>query len=259
MSYSSDGTHWYDQEGNPKYTIIGANGAERNTTLRDARKYNYVPSVTSIMNIISKPSLEHWKLTQALKSSVIIPRKEDESLESFIYRCIQDSKDIGLNAAKEGTKIHDLIEKGFTDNVKSTPYKIIREYLDVHYPNQEWIAEGSFCSKLGYGGKIDLHSKEGIFIDFKTKDNILNKEPSKLAYDEYGMQLSAYAQGCGFTEKAERLSIFIDRQDTSCVSYYKWDEDTHSKHRDMFNNILSYWQLVKNYSPKSKEEGNEHK
>ena len=247
LSYSSDGNHWYDQEGNPKYTIVGANGVERNTTLRDAKKHNYVPSVTTVMNLIAKPSLEHWKLTQALKTSMTVPRGDGESLESFVYRCIQDSKEIGLNAAKEGTRIHDLIEKGFTHNERSAPYDVIKEYLDANYPNQEWIAEGSFCAELGYGGKIDLHSKEGIFIDFKTKDNIHNKEPSKLAYDEYGMQLSAYAQGCGFVDKSERVSIFVDRQDTGYISCYKWDEDTHSKHRDMFNNILSYWKLVKNY------------
>ena len=65
----SDGNHWYDQEGQSQYTIIGANGRERNTTLRDAKKHNYVPSVTSVMNIIAKPSLDYWKLTQALNEA----------------------------------------------------------------------------------------------------------------------------------------------------------------------------------------------
>ena len=245
----SDGNHWYDQEGQSQYTIIGANGRERNTTLRDAKKHNYVPSVTSVMNIIAKPSLDYWKLTQALNEALSTPKEEGESIDSFIYRCTQASKEIGLAAAKEGTRIHDLIEKGFTENVSSPPYAAIREYFDFRYPDKEWIAEGSFCSELGYGGKIDLHSKEGIFIDFKTKDNIKNKKPSGLAYDEYGMQLSAYAQGCGFADKAERVSIFVDRKDTSYISCYRWEEDPHATHRDMFNNILSYWKLVKNYDP----------
>ena len=246
---SSDGSHWYDQEGKSKYTIIGANGKKRNTTLRDARKYKYVPSVTSVMNLMAKPSLDYWKLTQALKQSLVMPKEEGESIESFIYRCAQASKEIGLAAAKEGTRIHDLIERGFTENERSVPYDSVKKYLDSAYPDQEWIAEGSFCSELGYGGKIDLHSKEGIFIDFKTKDNIKEKKPSSLAYDEYGMQLSAYAQGCGFVDKAERVSIFIDRQDISYISCYRWREETHSKHREMFNNVLSYWKLVKNYDP----------
>ena len=34
--------HWYTQTGEPMYTVIGANGKERNTTLRDAKKDNLV-------------------------------------------------------------------------------------------------------------------------------------------------------------------------------------------------------------------------
>ena len=36
--HTSESGHWYTEEGEPKYTIIGANGKERNTTLADARK-----------------------------------------------------------------------------------------------------------------------------------------------------------------------------------------------------------------------------
>ena len=74
-------------------------------------------------------------------------------------------------------------------------------------------------------------------------------DAKKDMYDEYGMQLSAYAQGCGFVDKAERVSIFVDRQEVGYISCYKWEDDTHSKHRDMFNSLLSYWKLVKNYDP----------
>lgn len=37
-TYKAEAGHWYSKEGEPKYTIIGANGKERNTTLRDAKK-----------------------------------------------------------------------------------------------------------------------------------------------------------------------------------------------------------------------------
>ena len=57
--FTSESGHWYTQEGEPMYTIIGANGKERNTTLRDAKKENLVPSVTTILGMIAKPSLEN--------------------------------------------------------------------------------------------------------------------------------------------------------------------------------------------------------
>jgi pyridoxine 5'-phosphate synthase PdxJ len=64
------------------------------------------------------------------------------------------------------------------------------------------------------------------------------------------MQLSAYAQGCGF-DNPERVSIFVDRADTELITCHIWDKETHVKHRDMFNSILKYWQLVKNYEWKT--------
>ena len=72
------------------YTLIGANGKERNTTLRDAKSLGLVPSVTTILGMVAKPALENWKITQALQSSLILERKENESNESFINRFKRD-------------------------------------------------------------------------------------------------------------------------------------------------------------------------
>ena len=52
--FKSESGHWYTQEGEPMYTIVGANGKERNTTLRDAKKEGFVPSVTTIIGIAAK-------------------------------------------------------------------------------------------------------------------------------------------------------------------------------------------------------------
>lgn len=246
--HTSEAGHWYDQEGLPMYTIIGANGKERNTTLRDAKVLGLVPSVTTILGLVAKPSLENWKIDQALKSAVTLSRNEGESLDEFTYRCKQDSKEIGRSAAEAGTKIHYMIEKGFIGKSKSKPYKAVREFLDEHFPDEEWIAEDSFCSDNGYGGKIDLYSKSGIFVDFKTKDNLEGKDPARLVYDEHGMQLSAYAQGMGF-DKIERVSIFVDRKSTDLIAGHIWDKSSHEKHLMMFNHLLNYWKLVKNYDP----------
>tara|TARA_Y100001938_G_scaffold133326_1_gene192552 strand:- start:751 stop:1590 length:840 start_codon:yes stop_codon:yes gene_type:complete len=244
--YKSEAGHWYTKEGEPMYTIIGANGRERPTTLRDAKSLGLVPSVTTIIGMVAKPSLENWKINQAINSALTLKKEENESLLEFAYRCKRDSKEIGRQAAEKGTEIHASIEKGFLGLGTSHPYKIIKSWLDETFPNEEWIAEDSFCAKQGYGGKIDLYSKSGIFIDFKTKDNLEGKEPSKLVYDDHGMQLSAYAQGCNI-KKPERVSIFVDRQDTNIILFHVWDKESHTKHKEMFNSILKFWQLVKNY------------
>ena len=240
--HKTESGHWYDKEGEPRYTIVGVNGKERNTTLRDAKKEGYVPSVTSILNIIAKPSLENWKITQALEASL----KVDQNDLEYINKCKYAGREVGMKAAKQGTKIHALIEKGFLGKSKNKTYKVIKNFLDNKFPNEEWIAEDSFCSDLGYGGKIDLYSKSGIFVDFKTKDNLEGKDPDRLVYDEHGMQLSAYAQGCEF-KNPTRVSIFVDRANTELIACHVWNKETHEKHKEMFNSILKYWQLVKNY------------
>ena len=248
MENLSEAGHWYDKEGLPTYTIVGANGKERNTTLRDARQWGYVPSVTTIIGIAAKPSLENWKVNQALNSAITLEQDPGESIEDFTNRCKQDSKKIGRDAAERGTIIHAMIEQGFMGGKETKAYKVIKDYLDETFPGEEWIAEDSFCSTSGYGGKIDLYSKSGIFVDFKTKDGLKDKQASKLVYDDHGMQLSAYAEGCNFKEP-ERVSIFVDREDPELIAVYKWDKETHVRHMSMFNSLLSYWKLVKKYDP----------
>ena len=147
---TAESGHWYTQEGDPMYTVIGANGKERNTTLRDAKKDNLVPSVTTILGMIAKPSLENWKINQALNSALTLEKDPLESKGEFAYRCKQDSKKIGQEAAKKGTKIHALIERGFLGEGTSKTYEIIQAWLDENFPNEEWIAEASFCADSGY-------------------------------------------------------------------------------------------------------------
>ena len=245
--FKSESGHWYTNEGEPMYTIIGANGKERNTTLRDAKSLGLVPSVTTIIGMIAKPALENWKITQALEACMSLSQTDAETDTAFIYRCKGAGKEVGMKAAKEGTRIHAQIEKGFLGKAQTKPYKLIKKWLDETFPNEEWIAEDSFCAQKGYGGKIDLYSKSGIFVDFKTKDNIEGKDPAKLVYDDHGMQLSAYAQGCNI-DNPDRVSIFVDRQDTGMILYHIWDKESHEKHLGMFNSILEFWKLSKNYN-----------
>jgi len=244
----SESGHWYDYEGNAQYTIVGKNGKERPTTLRDARKLFYVPSVTGIIGVAAKPGLENWKIDQGISAALTLERLEDENDYQFLSRVKADSKEQGMKAAEIGTIIHAQIEQGFQGKRETKPYLAVKKLLDELYPNETWVAEGSFCHTLGYGGKIDLYSESGIFIDFKTKDNLEGKKASSLVYDEHGMQLSSYALGIGVV-KPERMSIFIDRSNTELIVSHRWDPDTRARHLAMFNSLLTYWKLLKNYDP----------
>ena len=65
----SEAGHWYTLEGKPQYTVIGKNKKERNTTLRDARQLNLVPSVTTILDVAAKPGLVNWLINQGIHAA----------------------------------------------------------------------------------------------------------------------------------------------------------------------------------------------
>ena len=76
---ASESLHWYTRGGDPMYQVQAAKGGMRATTLRDARKLNLIPSVTTIMSCAAKPGLEAWKLNQMLLAALTLPRRDDES------------------------------------------------------------------------------------------------------------------------------------------------------------------------------------
>lgn len=244
-------THWYDQDGKPKYRIIGKNGNERDTNLRDAREHNFVPSVTTIMDMSHKAALENWKIDNALSTCISLARWKGETDSAFAQRAKQEARSKSMEMATIGTMIHNDIECGF----KSEPmgefaeaFHSVMKLLNEHYPDEAWIAEDSFCAKEGYGGKIDLRSLSGIFIDFKTKEDIAEKEAKKMVFDEHGMQLSAYGHGLGH-EVPVRASIFIDRNDCKVAKIHIWDLESHQRHLRMFILLLKFWQEKKKYVP----------
>jgi len=252
MKYTAEAGHWYTRSGEPAYTYETGCGETKKTTLREARKLNLVPSVTSILGIADKPALTHWKILQTIQATKDVRRSDYEDEGSHLKAVLRESKRVGREAAERGTEIHAMIEKGFRGGLKGPAYTAVREILDMLHPNDTWRAEDSFCSRLGYGGKVDLSSLSGVFVDFKTKDNLADKEVSKLVYDEHGMQLSAYAEGMRFYNP-ERISIFIDRDDPTVVKHYVWDRDSHERHLAMFKALLTYWQLAKNHTTETGE------
>ena len=78
----SESGHWYDKNGNPAYEIIGANGKQRNTTLRDAKKLGLLPSVTTVIGAVAKPGLNRWLQEQAILAALTLPRLEGEKVSA---------------------------------------------------------------------------------------------------------------------------------------------------------------------------------
>lgn len=243
--------HWYALDGAPRYTIIGKNGKERNTTLRDARELGLVPSVTTVIRMAAAPALEKWKRNQVLLAALTLPRGQDESEGAWLARVEQDWQEQGRAAADKGTEIHGAIERHFRGQTPDEDYwpwvQAARDVIEKICGQQEWNAERSFASPLGYGGKVDLHSPEWV-IDYKTKDGDPTTDVPSL-YDEHFMQLAAYRRGLGVHEA--RCGIVFVGRDVPKAALVEAPQDKLMQGLTMFDALLAFWKAKSGYWPKA--------
>ena len=249
---ASESNHWYTRDGIPQYTVVGKNGKERNTTLRDARTMDLVPSVTTILSVAAKPALVAWMQTQVLMAALTSTRKELESESDYIDRIIHDSKQQGRDAADLGTAIHTAIEAFFEGRYHLEYPEHVQgcvRALEAHYGRLAWVAERSFGHELGFAGKCDLHAPNeviegGIVVDVKTKD--FTDEKDVVGYDEHLMQLSAYRVGLGIPN-ARCANIFVSRTSPGLCKIIEWTEEDLARGWEMFCSLLRFWQFKNKY------------
>ena len=142
-------SHYYGQDGSTQYRIIGSNGIERDTTLRDAKKLNLVPSVTTILQIPAKPALYSWLQDQLLNAVLRCdwePNLNDETkVKQWKGMLTQEAQKIGRDAAKRGSEMHDSLERYFIsgeidEKDKSFILPVVNK-LTEHFGKIDWEAE----------------------------------------------------------------------------------------------------------------------
>jgi hypothetical protein len=199
--FGANSAHWYSPEGEAKYQIPTVDGKKMKVpTLADARKHGFLPSVTTILDaILRKPALEAWKTEQAVLACLTTPRKEGEGDDAFVHRVLQEEQqqtEEAKSAADLGTKIHAAME-GFFQGQALTEDNILRPWI---MPAAEAVMKYGTVIETekilvgdGYAGRTDLlqESPECWWLwDFKSA----KKLPTKGAWAEHRLQLSAYAQ-----------------------------------------------------------------
>lgn len=250
VARAAESNHWYSRNGEPAYTVIGANGKERSTTLRDARKMNLVPSVTTIIKSAASPGLEAWKLNQMMLAALTLPRIPEEPEEDFIARIQRDSKEHAKMAAERGTNVHTAIENMYSGIMHAEfadhQAGVYRE-IEKEYGVTEFQPEKAFAHELGFGGKIDLFTSKypkGLVIDIKTKEF---SDPSKVVgYDEHMMQLAAYRVGVDLPE-AECANVFVSVTVPGLVVIHKWSQADLARGWVMFQSLLTFWKAKNQY------------
>lgn len=249
---AAESGHWYDREGNPVYEIRSAKGDMRPVTLRDARKFGWVPGFSSIAAMEYKPMLERWKIDQALLAALTLPRLPDESDDAFIQRAREDSGEQARKAANRGTSIHAAIQSCFENApapLETLPFVLpSRKWVYDRFGIEGWSAEASFAHALGYGGKSDLINRSvQVVIDFKCKDFDETKEVKDLAFPEHCMQLSAYAEGFRMSQP-NCVNIFVSTRVPGLIRVREWDNSEIATAWEAFQCLLKLWQIRRNYA-----------
>jgi hypothetical protein len=232
--------HWYTKDGTPAYTTIGKTG-ERATTLRDARKLGLLPSVTTIIRMLSSAGLDSWKQQQVLLAALTLPREANEPEQEWLKRVMQDSRATGAEAASRGTAIHAIIQSYFEQVYmpeKPAYLEAIDKALADAFGSQLWISEKSFGHPLGFGGKVDLMAKTGFVCDFKTKETDLDKVD---VYFEHELQLASYREGLGIP--TARCAIVFVNALTNQVKLIEIEQDRLQKGWECFEHLLRVYQI----------------
>ena len=263
---AEDKTHWYDLDGNARHYTPYADkkreGEFRKTTLKDARKEGYLPSVTSILSIINKPGLEVWKAEQAILSALTLPRAEAETEDGFAKRVVEDMKAQTRDAARKGTNLHNAAERYlqkkslYLDDVTAKLFAPVQKWIDEEV--EEVILAESVQVHQGeqYAGTLDLiailKSYGAALCDFKSQGT----KAKPVFYDEWGLQLESYRQAYLDTHpKASRpalLSLIIASDEPRDVQVHQWDEEGSQNRIEAFNAAHTLWRWSKGY-PKTKE------
>ena len=216
--------HYYTHDGEPQHyqvTASGKNkGKKRGTTIRDAKKYKLLPSVSEICSQLESNGLTTWKIRQALTHGHEIAgqHKFPEATETFIGRATGMLKEETEGYADFGSMVHDAIERYIKSEISGVPENFTLQevsYIDrwnsvLHATFPDFVYLGTEVpfgnSTLGYGGCVDVLGYDrtlGVFAvpDLKTKKT---KENTAFYISEkYPLQLCAYRDGFNQFDKLD--------------------------------------------------------
>ena len=244
--------HWYDINGEARHTILSAKGEPRPTTLRDARKFGWFPSVTTVMKVMAAPELDRWKQQQVLMASLTLSRIPNETDEAYCSRIMVDAFKQVEDAADLGTDIHKALENHF----QGLPYD---PTMDVYVaPVKKWVAENNIKfikhelrlvnPEVGYAGTTDaLIEKDGVLhiLDYKSRKT--KAEYKITPWSKEPMQIAAYAN---IANAPRGVNLYISTTEPGRIGEAWYDEEQLTKEFDAFKCVAKLWQHMNNYTPK---------
>lgn len=257
-----DSSHWYGIDGLAMHSVLSGKGELRPTTLRDARKFGLLPSVTNILGVVAKPELQAWLQEQAVLAALTLPRIEGEEEGAFAKRVVMDARSQGQAAMAFGTALHHGAER-VAKTLEVDPadpvapwLNLFRDWYQANCVRLVWAEKALVNRALGYAGTGDLlieHQVHGLtLVDLKSQ-NVKGSGPS--TYRSWGYQLAAYRAALG--RNVVCMNLIMNSREPHAPVEAPWSEDDMERNWRGFQAARELWVIEKNYDPTARGEGPE--
>lgn len=250
--HASEGGHFYDRDGTPRYEVPRAKGGGmRKATLADARKFGWYPGVTTIIGCAASPGLERYKERQVLMAALTLPRDVEWSEEMLSAKIMADAGEHAKKAREWGTAFHAAMQGHYEGTPPSEEWwdcvSGVSDSIEANFPGCMWTPEVPCAHPTGYGTKADL-SSANVVMDFKGKEFTKETMGALETYDAHAMQLAATRMALGKTS-ADCAIAYVSRTVPGLCRIIRVDEPELEKGWEMFQALLAYWKASKGYYP----------
>jgi hypothetical protein len=258
-SQDREGSHWYRHDGTAAHHQPRADGkGQRNTTIKDAREQKLLPSVTTILGTLNKGALTAWKVKEAIAVAFRSRPQDQEPLEAYQKRIVEESMAQVGEASDLGTRIHDALEKASMGDLDIDPSLLVYvtpvlEWMDKAKIQVVEVERTLVNTKHGYAGKVDVIAKgprgKRIICDYKSRKT----QPGRAItpFDGQAMQIAAYA-ATAFPENSLAriggINVYVSTTEPGRVEAY-----THPclvGPFDAFKHVCAVWRHINNYDPR---------
>ena len=268
----SESAHFYSKSGEPQYTqkvLSGPNkGKDRPTNLADARKFDLLPSITTIHKVKAERMLTQYREKHLMKACYEYRPKKDEVADDYFDRILRAAREDSMAAARLGTGYHDIFETMLRSGEwdKSDPkLVIVNKWMNENIEEVIWVEKSLVDLGIGVGGKADafvvMRGKKTL-LDWKTRRfKPLKKEPFWQCnwYKSDCRQLAFYGN-CIEEEIGEKIRVANVGMNTRAVSDLSlkiWTREERRWGLKVVKCVNVLWQHENNYIPKTEAENGE--
>lgn len=259
LKVRADGAHFYTPDGEPKHMVIGSTtGRERPTTIRDAKKYGWLPSVTTVLRggLPTSQGLVIWKAQKLVEQALTMERLPDESDEDFIKRLQDEAAREEAYAPDLGTDVHRLIDDYLQGRMVSgsreamAVFEIFKHWIDANVADVLLTETTITETTWGYAGQVDAvlrlkDGREGLF-DWKTQGT---KGTGKIKVrKDWQYQMGAYEYALP-DSYAEGVNVVVPSDVPKATAReVRWDRTDLDDGLKVFLHALMTYRLVNDWT-----------